>query len=156
MAGHMAACNMALAHVEEEYANAEKSALQLRCKAMHRLKSAGIPQFFVEDDGSLEPALFGTIKTEDGSVTHWAVYNKADIVAFFDFQGDSEQSLMVQLWAKAFPTLEDRQKKIHDLGLELTGWAGYYGGPGRPFMEEPVSKESKNRILVTWTGGLDI
>lgn len=92
------------------------------------------------DDFSVKPSRYGIRNDEDGGWEIWALFNIAD-VRDDEGAGDSDADLI-----SGTPLAES-----------LTDWEGHDARyAGTHYADYPHARVSRNRVLVTQSGGLDI
>ena len=157
LAGHRAMQQVAAEYAWDDSADRRMDRDSVKTEEwVHRrtltiLQENGFPGFLVDADGELACASQGRRCDDEGGWLAWVVYNQAEVLEYLRF---------LEGWDDLRCSPEQRgavwKERGHELGLELTGWAGRYGGPGQKFAHEPCVHVGRTRLLVTQDGGLDI
>lgn len=151
-----------------------------RKEKLDLLQSAGQFRCFIDENGLL-PSACGKQANDSGeSWVFWSVYNWDEVKEYLRLVGreellDSKDDLDMgkpcpdcgaRDWREGdrvtrcggcgnyFDTEGDRLDNLVQL-FSGVGWA-HYGGVGRAFLNAPVTRFGRNRILVRQYGGLDV
>lgn len=103
-------------------------------------------KYEAHQDGFRFPCIAGVVERNNGDNHVWALFKRSDIPQeWIDNDGK---------FIHDYPWEGDTN--VFDLALELTGWASYHRGVGRPFGAEPSVQIGRNHVLVKQLRALDV